>query len=509
MTQAGTVAWFARHETRLAWRDWAWLLSGGRRRRGYTVVLGLLLFVVFLHGLAYLTLARAVNFAAPPDKRLLVTLAGTLLLYWSLMLSQAMEAVTRAFYARGDLELILSSPAAAGRLFAVRIGAMALSIGAMALILAAPAINVLAWLGGARWLAAYGVIMALAMAAVAISVMLTVALFRCIGPKRTRLVAQIVAAVIGASFVIGVQFIAILSAGTLSRVAIFQSAAVINHAPDRSSLWWLPLDAAMGNWYALVVVIAFGAIMLAGVIRFCAPRFGELALAAGGVSQSPAPARRRAAGFHPKSPGQALRRKEWVLLWRDPWLMSQSLMQLLYLLPPFFILSRSFYGMGHGTALLAPVLIMAAGQLAGGLAWLAISGEDAPDLIASAPVTSARVWRAKAAAVAGATGLVFGPIIVLVALVDPVLAVTALLGIAAAGASATMIQFWFRAQVKRSLFRRRHVSSRIATVAEALSSIVWASAGALAAINLGSAMGTGAVALAILGGAWMLSPKRQ
>ena len=96
------------------------------------------------------------------------------------------------------------------------------------------------------------------------------------------------------------------------------------------------------------------------------------------------------------SPAQALRRKEWVLLWRDPWLMSQSLMQLLYLLPPFFLLSRMFYGEGTGAALLVPVLIMAAGQLAGGLAWLAISGEDAPDLIASAPVTAARVWRAKA-----------------------------------------------------------------------------------------------------------------
>ncbi len=28
-------AWFARHETRLAWRDWAWLLSGGHAGAGY------------------------------------------------------------------------------------------------------------------------------------------------------------------------------------------------------------------------------------------------------------------------------------------------------------------------------------------------------------------------------------------------------------------------------------------------------------------------------------------
>jgi hypothetical protein len=55
MIRAGTLAWFAQHETRLAWRDLAWLLSGGRRRRGYAVMLGLAAFVVFMHGFAYLT----------------------------------------------------------------------------------------------------------------------------------------------------------------------------------------------------------------------------------------------------------------------------------------------------------------------------------------------------------------------------------------------------------------------------------------------------------------------
>jgi ABC-2 type transport system permease protein len=219
--------------------------------------------------------------------------------------------------------------------------------------------------------------------------------------------------------------------------------------------------------------------------------------------------RRASAKFHPKSPGQALRRKEWLLLLRDPWLMSQSLMQLLYLLPPFFLLSRMFYEEGPGTALLVPVLIMAAGQLAGGLAWLAISGEDAPDLIASAPVTATRVWRAKAEAVAGGIAIVFGPIVLVLAIIDPVLGLITVCGIGVAGISATMIQFWFRAQVKRSLFRRRHVSSRIATFAEALSSIIWAGAGGVAVVSPWLAISPGAVALAVLAGAWMLSPRRQ
>ena len=147
------------------------------------MALGLIAITLFLHGFAYLVLYRSADLSRPPDKRTLVMLTGTLALYGSMMLSQAIEAVTRAFYGRGDLDLILSSPVAAWRLFAVRIGAIAVTITAMSLALAAPFINILAWFSGLRWLAAYGVMLALAMVTVSIAVMLTVGLFRTIGPS--------------------------------------------------------------------------------------------------------------------------------------------------------------------------------------------------------------------------------------------------------------------------------------------------------------------------------------
>jgi hypothetical protein len=121
---------------------------------------------------------------------------------------------------------------------------------------------------------------------------------------------------------------------------------------------WLPAYAAAGDWLDLGVVMAVGAAMLAGAVRFCAPRFGRLALAAASIGGgAPRSARWRSgfrrlgfrrSGFRPRSPGHALRSKEWVLLRRDPWLMSQSLMQILYLLPPFFMLWRTFYGDSDG-----------------------------------------------------------------------------------------------------------------------------------------------------------------
>src|SRR6185503_16164122 len=112
-------------------------------------------------------------------------------------------------------------------------------------------------------------------------------------------------------------------------------------------------------------------------------------------------------GFRRASPRAALRRKEWTLLLRDPWLASQTLMQLLYLLPPALMLWRAFGSSSDDLVLLVPVLVMASGQLAGGLAWLAISGEDAPDLVATAPVPARWIIRAKMEAVTGAVAFVF------------------------------------------------------------------------------------------------------
>jgi ABC-2 type transport system permease protein len=74
-------------------------------------------------------------------------------------------------------------------------------------------------------------------------------------------------------------------------------------------------------------------------------------------------------------------------------------------------------------------------------------------------------------------------------------------------AAATAIQLWFRSQAKRSQFRRRQVSSRVATFAEAFSSIAWAGTAAVAAVSLSLAIVPALFALAVLGGARFLSPR--
>ena len=77
-----------------------------------------------------------------------------------------------------------------------------------------------------------------------------------------------------------------------------------------------------------------------------------------------------------------------------------------------------------------------------------------------------------------------------------------------ATASAAAVQLWFRAQAKRSQFRRRQTSSRIATFAEAFSSIGWAATAALALTIPVVALASGILTLLTLAIAWKISPRQ-
>lgn len=507
MTTAA-LSWFASHEIRLAWREWLAMMTGGRRARRRAAIVGLLVFAVLLHVPAYAVIGRYARLEGPLDKSALIVITATIFLAWALMLSQAIESVTRVFYARADLDLIMSSPVALTRVFSVRLAAIALAITAMAMLLATPFVDVLVFGGGPRWLAVYGVVIAIGLSAAAVAIAVTIMLFRTIGPRRTRLIAQILAAVIGAGFVIALQIAAILSYGTMSRFAILTSDAAAGFAPEPDSMLWWPAHAALGDGEALLLLLAGGLLLLGAVMATFSARFADTAIRASTGATS---TRRsfRSRTFRSGSRQQALRRKELMLLRRDPWLVSQSLMQLLYLVPPAVLLWRSFSDPSVAIVLITPVIVMAAGQLAGGLGWLTISGEDAPDLVTASPLSPSGLIRAKIEAVLLVIGVLFAPLVIALMFASPQQAAVTAMGVIVAAASATAIQLWFRVQARRSQFRRRQTSSRLATFAEAFSSIGWAATTALVLSLPFAALITGMMTTAILAATWKFSPRRD
>jgi ABC-2 type transport system permease protein len=58
MIQPGTALWFARHEARLAWRDWIAMMTAGRRERLWKVAIGFAVFVILMHTVAYSVVGR-------------------------------------------------------------------------------------------------------------------------------------------------------------------------------------------------------------------------------------------------------------------------------------------------------------------------------------------------------------------------------------------------------------------------------------------------------------------
>src|SRR3954452_15662107 len=508
MSSATALGWFARHEFRLATREWLALMAAGRRRRTRAVLIGVVVLAAIMHLPAYAVIGRFADLQFPLDIPSMTVMTATIFLAWTLMLSQAIESVTRVFYARGDLDLIMSSPAQLTNLFSVRIAAVTLSVIAMALLLSTPFVDVLVIGGGLRWLAAYGLVISIGLSAAAIAIVVTMLLFRLVGPGRTRLAAQIIAANVGAGFVIALQIAAILSYGTLSRFAVLTSDTLAAFAPGLESALWWPARAVLGDQQALLTLLAGGLVLLGGVMAMLSPRFADTARQVS-ANAAPEQQRLRATAFRSGTRQQALRRKEFVLLRRDPWLVSQSLMQLLYLVPPAVMLWRSFADSALAIVVVTPVIVMAAGQLAGGLAWLTISGEDAADLMATVPLPPSRMMRAKIEVVLIAISAVFAPLVIALLFASPIQAAVTALFVILATASATAIQLWFREQARRSQFRRRQTSSRLATIAEAFSSIGWAATAALALAVPIAAIVTGLMTLAILAATWKISPRRQ
>jgi ABC-2 type transport system permease protein len=502
-----SLPWLARNELRLSWRDWQAMITAGNKRSLSTALFVLLAVGLALHLPAYAMLGPIGKAGVRPDASTLLSVSLIVVLYTSLLLAQAMETVTRTLYSRGDLDLVMSSPVSPRRLFAVRIFVNALLVALMGVLLSAPLIDVLVLTGGWRWLSAYLVSIAVGLAAGALAVAITIGLFRLLGPRRTRLVAQVVAAIIGAAFAIGIQVMAILYYGSLNRHVFSVSPEAAAGAPAAGSLLWLPARAVLGDPLPLFVVVAAGLLVLGGVIWLVAPRLGEYSLAA---TDLPPVARHagRTRRFDPGSPATAMRRKEWRLLRRDPWLVSQTLTQMLYLIPAALLLMRNFGAETGVLIVVVMVLVTVGGQLGGALAWLAISGEDAPELVATAPVSARAITRAKVEAVLGAIAVMLGPLVIGLAFLSPLDALMTAFGLLLAALSTIRIQLWFRSQAKRSNFRRRHTSSRIATFGEALVSFSWASAAGLAAAGTWFAAISVASALLILAAVRAVSPRK-
>ena len=132
----------------------------GYRWRGRSVAIWLLIVAIIMHVIAWGMVRRYAGISLGAGVESLAAISGSIGLAFFLMLSQALEQVTRLFYGRGDLDLLKSSPISLRRVLGLRVLSVATSTCAMTIFVAGPFINVLTFEGGPRWLCGYGVAVA-------------------------------------------------------------------------------------------------------------------------------------------------------------------------------------------------------------------------------------------------------------------------------------------------------------------------------------------------------------
>jgi ABC-2 type transport system permease protein len=109
------------------------------------------------------------------------------------MLSSALKASVMALFERGDLDLLLSSPLSSRSIFTVRLLGVVMSGAALYLFLFGPLVHVGVALGQFGWIGVYVTIATTATLMACLGMLLTLALVRVLGARRTRVLAQVLA----------------------------------------------------------------------------------------------------------------------------------------------------------------------------------------------------------------------------------------------------------------------------------------------------------------------------
>lgn len=492
--------WLVRHDLRLAWRGFADVLGRlgeGRAPLVAMSAIGLVHLVAWpLAGLVGTLLDGAV---AHGEHVALAAAGLASLAMWTT--SQALVAATRALFVRSDLDLLLAAPVPPARILGARAVAIALSSAGSVALIVLPVANMGALLGRPLWLVAWPALTILGLAGTALGLMLAIAIFLAAGRQRARLVANLAATVIAGAFVLGVQAWLLLPDGVQESVRGVARGFSIATLERPSAPTRLVAEAAAGDVASLALLLAGAAGLFALAVWLLAGVFARAAMSAAGVAAATAQREtgRDALRFGAGT-GASLRRKEWRLMLRDPALFSQLALQIIYTVPVAVVLAKSGHALPTGLAV-APAIVVIAAQLAASLAWLTVSGEDAPELIATAPVARSAVERAKLSAMAPPVALVLALPILGLALLSPRAGLITLVTAGLAAVSTALINLWHPMPGNRRGMLRRHAQSKLVGLVEHALALLWAVVVALAIYGTWLALVPALVAAGIVAGA--------
>ncbi len=468
LARPGSLPWLVLHDVRVKAR--------GREGRWGRIIAMLLLALLPIVGGA--VMAWRVRGGADLPLAALGSVGAVLLGMMLVMVSSAYAHVLRLGRDRGELELLLTAP---------------LPVALPFLLLTAPFFLFSAAFGHVTWVVGPLVVVSVALVATALALTIATLLDRLLGPKLAKLVAQVAGVGLAAAV------FALAQAPNFAPKWFDAQLAFFSQRPPTPFDW--PAQAVFGQPLPLITVLG-----LALAASQCSAWLAASRMEAAPADPTAAPhvpRRGRAVRFG-GSATAVLFGKELKLLGRDPELISQIGQQLVFMVP---ILALIFTDGQVTPARLAAAGVFLAGALSSSLAWLVLCAEDAPDLIAAAPLRPGVAIRAKLAA-ALTPPLLMVSVLALVVLPKSPVAVAVMLPMAlVAGLASAAMQAWTQPPARRSAFRKRYRSSLLMAVGEFV--LLGSLAGATRLLLAGSwwTLAVLAVPALMLAGVWWFRPK--
>lgn len=473
--QVSSLPWLIRHELRLWWRK----VSGVPRFRVMWGAIALFLLAAWLAAWFYLQPFRSVIVQTGLPSGAIWIAVGVWAFFFLSALVRSIDESVIVLFERGDLDLLLSAPISSRVIFASRLLGLALELflGFSTIIIPASFLAVL--LGLPQLLGIYPAMLANCLTAASLGMLLTVGLVKWRGARQARTWSQVLTAIVTAIFVIGTQSL------NLSR----------NFNPTQSSLWqslqkwfvpgswlsseswiWFPARAILFDPASVILTLLISAGFAYLTVETLHQAFID------GSQQSVTRKLRspRTIKDQPWSGGlnQAVLNKEWRILWRNPYLISQVSFQVIFYIPLFIVFFRypSVIGVAQIITVAMPLL---GGQLAYALTFIGLSGEEAPDLLQSAPILPTKLRRLKMLAALLPVWCFVMPLLVVLIVQGrawfPAFGVT--LG---ATLSASLLRFWNSRPIQLSeIFKWRSIRQAdfLLTLIESISPMLWAALG--------------------------------
>lgn len=446
--------WLVLHELRLAVRA---------RARNRSTIFGIIILCLYLAMGIAIGLAFSDATIVPNPIALTAVLAAAIVLT-SFMTTQAMLASQRTLFESGDLDLLLSAPINPRIVLLAKLSGIAVSVALTFAALLLPMALPVALLGHPGLLGVSALLVALALVAACLGLSITLAVVRIAGPRAARTVGQIVAAILAGAIFLVSQIISqhpgTRRSGGLTLFRWFSA-----HHVGTGTIAGLPGRAAFGDPAAIALLLGGAILLFAGAGALFARGFFKSYQDAGvrlspraGRASNRAIARHFHAGLF-----TSIFAKEWRLLARDPALAFQVVLRIIYLAPLVFV------AMNHGNGppvapTLALISVIGSGQVIGSLSWILLSGEDAPDLLAVAPVrksTTERIKLATAVVMAAPLSL-FLPVAIAFTTVWG--ALVTLVFTTIGGALAGLIELRWQKPMPRASFMRRRSESFISGI---------------------------------------------